>query len=412
MQNNQHPDRQRILSELHLRPSYKITGEKKLKHRTFLRDDKNFAAFFAALNEQLIKQGFETYQAGESHYFIKMATTRVRIEIYGEFIAVTVVDNSDDISSFKFENLPLLGKLIAAIQIKILNNVPTMEQEAKNHFRDSSLIISHIMSGGAQVFTDLREKNEGNIEIWVNNLTLSPRLLGVSVQRILEIESYRMMALLGLIEAQNIAPILRRLEQELPTLIERSQNLTGLSENKLILDELVNMAVETETLAASTQFRFGATRAYNELIRLRLLAIEEKKAYDFPTFTSFLSRRLDPAIRTCLTTDDRLANLSRKLARAAQLIRARVDVILAQQNQELLNSMNQRAHLQLQLQQTVEGLSIAALSYYIVGLVGYVTKSAKDLGVIDSLTLINAISVPVIVAGVWMMVRRIRKKHS
>ncbi len=36
--------------------------------------------------------------------------------------------------------------------------------------------------------------------------------------------------------------------------------------------------------------------------------------------------------------------------------------------------MNRRAELQLRLQQTVEGLSVAAISYYIVGLFGYVAK--------------------------------------
>ncbi len=41
---------------------------------------------------------------------------------------------------------------------------------------------------------------------------------------------------------------------------------------------------------------------------------------------------------------------------------------LEAQNQTLLASMDRRARLQLRLQQTVEGLSVAAICYYVVGL--------------------------------------------
>ena len=37
--------------------------------------------------------------------------------------------------------------------------------------------------------------------------------------------------------------------------------------------------------------------------------------------------------------------------------------------------MDRRARLQFRLQQTVEGLSVAAIGYYVVGLFGYVAKA-------------------------------------
>ncbi|MGT2466713.1 DUF3422 family protein [Mesorhizobium atlanticum] len=74
------------------------------------------------------------------------------------------------------------------------------------------------------------------------------------------------------------------------------------------------------------------------------------------------------------------ANLSRKLTRATTLLRTWVDVDVEKQNRDLLASMNNRARLQLRLQQTVEGLSVAAVSYYVVGLIGYVAKGASIFG--------------------------------
>ena len=62
------------------------------------------------------------------------------------------------------------------------------------------------------------------------------------------------------------------------------------------------------------------------------------------------------------------------------LLRTWVDVEVERQNRDLLASMNNRARLQLRLQQTVEGLSVAAVSYYVVGLVGYLAKGSPIFG--------------------------------
>ena len=147
---------------------------------------------------------------------------------------------------------------------------------------------------------------------------------------------------------------------------------------------------ELEAGAAASLFRFGASRAYNEIVQLRLQTIGERKVEGLPTWSSFLARRMAPAMRTCATTEERQDNLSEKLARAANLLRTRVDVELEQQNRDLLKSMNERTRLQLRLQTTVEGLSVAAVSYYVVGLFGYLVKGAHDEGVPVDISLATA----------------------
>jgi uncharacterized membrane-anchored protein len=171
------------------------------------------------------------------------------------------------------------------------------------------------------------------------------------------------------------------------------------------------LAAELEAGAAASQFRFGASRAYSEIVNLRLATIGERKVGGLPTWSSFLARRMAPAIRTIATLEERQANLSRKLARAAQLLRTRVDLELEAQNRELLRSMNERTRLQLRLQATVEGLSVAAISYYVVGLFGYVVKGAHDRGVPIEPTVATAAFVPVAILAIWWVVRRIRRRH-
>jgi uncharacterized membrane-anchored protein len=159
-------------------------------------------------------------------------------------------------------------------------------------------------------------------------------------------------------------------------------------------------------------FRFGASRAYEELVEQRLQTIGERKVGGLPTWSSFLARRMKPAMRTCVTLEARQSSLSLKLARAANLLRTRVDVELEQQNQELLKSMNARTRLQLRLQSTVEGLSVAAITYYVVGLFGYLVKAAHDTGRMTmEPSIITAAFVPVAAITIWWIVRRIRRKH-
>ncbi|MBI3705491.1 MAG: DUF3422 domain-containing protein, partial [Rhizobiales bacterium] len=222
---------------------------------------------------------------------------------------------------------------------------------------------------------------------------------------------YRTLALLGLPEAQRLSPSIGRIEQRLVEVTEEMRRTDKLVDNHRLLDELTELAGELEAGAAASLFRFGASRAYNEIVQMRLQTIGERKVGGFPTWSSFLARRMAPAMRTCVTTEERQTHLSEKLARAANLLRTRVDVELEQQNRDLLKSMNERTRLQLRLQTTVEGLSVAAVSYYVVGLFGYLVKGLHDKGVPVDVSLATALFVPVAVLAIWFVVRRIRRRN-
>ena len=117
-------------------------------------------------------------------------------------------------------------------------------------------------------------------------------------------------------------------------------------------------------------------------------------------------------MRTCVTTEERQAKLSRKLARAANLLRTRVDVALEQQNQDLLQTMNTRTRMQLRLQATVEGLSVAAISYYVIGLFGYLVKAVHDTQLVHvEPSYVTAAFMPIAIVTIWLIVRRIRRRH-
>ena len=93
--------------------------------------------------------------------------------------------------------------------------------------------------------------------------------------------------------------------------------------------------------------------------------------------------------------------------RVSNLLSTRVEIEQQQGNQAVLEAMNDRQGLQLKLQSTVEGLSVAAITYYIVGLIGYLAKGAKVLG--WPLTAENtiALAIPLVALGVWWFICRI-----
>jgi uncharacterized membrane-anchored protein len=144
----------------------------------------------------------------------------------------------------------------------------------------------------------------------------------------------------------------------------------------------------------------------------RIEELRDQRIEGQQTIGEFMERRLAPAMRTCETMERRLESLSERVARASEMLRTRVDVTLAAQNRDLLASMDRRARLQLRLQRTVEGLSVAAITYYAVGLVSYLTQGLDAAGLDLPKEIVVAIAVPVLAAIAWLGLRRLHKKFD
>ena len=155
-------------------------------------------------------------------------------------------------------------------------------------------------------------------------------------------------------------------------------------------------------------YRFSASKAYAAIVAQRIEVLRESQFEGRQSFREFMMRRFDPAMRTVQALDNRLQDLISRAIRTGDLLRTRVDVERQTQNQELLSSMNRRANLQLQLQRTVEGLSVVAISYYATGLSLYVlTPLSGVMGM--SKSVLTAAVVPLVVGSVYLALRRIRK---
>lgn len=394
-----HPDRPRILAELHARPFTAVPTPHRLLH---------FAFQVTATDAEDDRVRMEVLAGGGTKpsgwlgdkRHLSLDNGRLRWERHGEFISYTLCA-AEGVAAAWPDHLVPPGPLLVAINLHLV-------AEAS---QPSAMVEALIVDGRALVSTNFLPTADGFVDLTVVNKGMNEDVAGATVQRILEVETYRCLALLGLPVAEKAAQIMGAIERELPVLMERMDAAFSLEDNRELLDRLTSMTLELERSSASTHFRFGATRAYAELVRLRLEALSERTEHGGPGLAAFFSRRFDPAIRTCATASDREANLARKLTRAAQLLRTRVEIALQSQNRDLLQTMGSRLQLQLRLQQTVEGLSVAAIAYYVASLFHLTVLGLRSVDHGIDPEILTALAVPVIIAAVALAVRRIRTHH-
>ncbi|MGX4769204.1 DUF3422 domain-containing protein [Bradyrhizobium guangdongense] len=416
-----HPQRGAVLGEVHARPFTRLTAPLTVLRMAFLSqgeiaaaDREKFVAFCAAHRQPPPDEDTK-------HHQVTIGAIQLRWEQHSEFTTFTwILGNVDqpargfgaigDEPAALIRSLPQSGQLLVAVKLEVEQTSAALER-AQQVFERGSLAMAAVRSGPAVIASDFRVDYQGFVRILVCNDGLSPGRLGALVQRVLEIETYRTLALLGLPAALKLAPSVDRIGRRLVEVLEEMQGAEDLKLNNHLLTELTALAASLERGAAGSLFRFGASRAYYDIVQARLAVIEGGEIAGYPTWSSFLARRMAPAMRTCATMEDRQANLSIKLARAADLLRTRVDVELEEQNRDLLRSMNERTKLQLRLQSTVEGLSVAAIGYYVVSLFGYLAKGAHDGGLHVEPSLATALFVPVAVGMVWIVTGTIRRRH-
>jgi len=395
-----HPDRPRVLAELHARPFSSIATPARFLHFAFLVDSIEAEHDCAQVERMVADESKESGWLAQKRY-LSLEGGRFRWERHGEFVSYTLAAQPDAVPMWPTDLVPP-GVLLVAVDLR------TTSYDQPH----TTIVNAPILGGNAQVSSDFAPNAEGFVEITIVNRHMSEDLAGATVQRVLELETYRCLALLGLPVAEKAAQTMGRIEKSLPAVMERMATASTLGDNRDLLDRLTSMTVELERSSASTHFRFGATRAYAELVRLRLEALSGGVNTASCELLSFFSRRFEPAIRTCLTAATREANLSRKLTRAAQLLRTRVEIALESQNRDLLEQMGERLQLQVRLQQTVEGLSIAAISYYVAGLFHLLVSGfGSASGAVDS-ELLTAVAILPIVATVAIVMSRLRRHHQ
>ena len=421
-----HALRRVLNDEVHARPPEQLRPPVRLSYLALIPDHDR-AADIKALHDLVTRFGAPAPRPDQNHYSADLGAFRIKWERHTEFMrykffvsgAESTPFSNPAITAVPAEWLSALpGKVIAAYHAVILTEPAggvAMETVADAHFNGNALIGSMTSGGKGLALTDFRIHDDGFGRLVVYDSGMTPRQLGRLVQRIMEIDTYRMMALLAFPVARTLGPQLQQAEQELLAIIDAVQGAKE-EDEPLLFDRITKLEAQVEKTRSDTHYRFSAATAYHTLVEQRVDELREQRIEGLQTFREFNERRLSPAMATCRTTSARLEAILERVGRTTMLLSTRVNVTREKQNQQVLKSMDRRATMQLRLQQTVEGLSVAAISYYIVGLVGYAAKGVKASGRDINLDLITAWSIPIVIGlvayGLYRFRRSIEKDHD
>ncbi len=404
--------------ELHGRPGLPVRTPARITHLAFTlsEGDADPLAHVATLCGGL---GLRQPAPHAHHHAVEFADGLLKFERHGEFYRISVTREGKNLKHEAIASLPegwvaeLPGKRLVAIHTHILaKSAPTpSEASLKALFGHDEMASSAVNQGKAIVWSDFRIGADGYTRMLVHDHGLSPMRMGRLTRRLHEIETYRMMALLGLPLARQLQQKIRPLEAALSVTIANMLSAKGTDEDSKLLDGLTAIARDVEELSNLSSYRFAATRAYAALVAKRIQELGEERVMSYQRLGVFLDRRFSPAMSTCTAVGDRINSLALRSERASNLLRTRVDIMLEMQNQQLLRSVDRNARQQLLLQQTVEGISIVAISYYAISIVAKLIDGLGSyLPGLDT-KLAELISIPVIIAAVataiWMVHRKL-----
>jgi uncharacterized membrane-anchored protein len=421
-----HPQRITLADEVHARPPEPLATPARASYVAVLVDSDAREQELRHLQTLCKRYDVAGPSAEASHFRVTLANTlgamRLKWERHGEFSGYTfsvegLADTPFDTTAA--QQLPagwlaaVPGRTVAAVHAEVtaaaaaMTGAPSSDELAQR-FAGHMVVGAEIADGAATLYTDFRLHDDGCSRLWLVHRRLTLAQTGRVLQRVFEIEAYRVLALLALPIARRQAPRIAAIEDSLATLTDQMAREDA--NDEALLHELMRLAAEVESGIAASQFRFGACEAYHGLVLRRIAELRESRLPGLQTIDEFMSRRLAPAAATCSNVSQRLKGLADRIGQASALLATRVGIAREQQNQALLASMYRRAKLQLRLQQTVEGLSIAAIVYYVAGLIGYLAKAARGAGLRIEPDVVVGVSIPVVAVIMFALVHRMRKK--
>ena len=415
----QHELRRALADEVHARPSHELDTPSRATYLAVLVDPAERAHELEHLRMLCELFGIEPPGVASTHFSTRLDRLTMRWERHGEFSNYTFT--VDGLSPKPFSEPPILllpsgwiatlpGRVLVAAHAKLVDakTVAVDTDFLAAHFGGNLVVGSEVGEGAGTVYSDFRVRADGFSRFLLIDDGFTARQAGRTMQRVFEIETYRMMALLALPLARDQASRLPEVEAALAAIT--SDIAAHRQDDESLLDGVTRLAAEVERGLAATQFRFDACRAYGELVQTRIAELRERRLAGVQPIGEFMSRRFAPAVATCASVSNRMQGLSERVARASALLSTRVDIAREQQNQALLVSMDRRAKMQLRLQQTVEGLSVVAIVYYAASLVALAAKGMKSSGLHVEPDFVVGLSIPVLAALVFVATRRARRR--
>lgn len=406
----EHAYRRLIDAETHARPVLPMAAPCRIRRLAFMSADDG--SDLRALHGKMaaVAGAVADGPAWARQLVFERGGRHVTWELHNEFATLTWTSAIEDWETRpEGIGLDLHARLLLVFATRI-DLVPSQAigELALGGFSPLSLCYSRVFDGQAEAATDFRLDADGFTRFEVAAGSSGDLRRGVIVRRLLEIETYRTMALIGLPLAREMGGRVGAYERQLAAIMQTIGRGDTAAEHQATLAALHALSSEVGRTVEETSFRFAATQAYADVLDERLRRLGEQAIGEFTTIERFINNRAHPAIATCRAMEKRLSALTDKVQRSIELLDARISLSIQTQNQAVLDGLSATARSQFRLQQTVEGLSIIAISYYALGLLGYVYEGLHEVLPLAKGTMM-ALSAPLVLLVVFLGVRQIRK---
>ena len=309
---------------------------------------------------------------------------RLRWESHREFCTFQFIKNVNLDENYLFTDSNInfiphlwinnLSSIINCVNLEVINK-KNIKSESNEYifsaFNNNYVAGSNLCNNKGSVFSDFKIDTNGYHRILLingdKNGEMSGHQLGRSIQRILDIESYRSMSMISFIKSKDI-----------------NLNLDNISKNLIKINELdnpndkffklKNISDEINILNIRNKFRFQASKGYYPIIDDRFKELNFSKIEGIQPYEIYLNSRINPTKRITLATENRLNETLDIVNRSSILIKTEIELDIKKNSIALLDNMSKKKDIQIKLQKTVEGLSTIILTYYSVNLFNYLLK--------------------------------------
>jgi uncharacterized membrane-anchored protein len=403
---NYHPERDRLLAEAHARPSTPLDVPVFATRIATISGQDGGAADRAHLAD-LCRSSLVPEPPMDARWWaFDAGRWTLRWERHTEFSSWTIFGRAPVDGPPRAWLAALPGEVLVSTTADLRRDTESAVAAAPP--LGTSMIGSVVLDGAATIYTDFKPDESGTTRFLVLVRSLDRVLAGRLTLMLLEIETYRLMALLAFPLAGEAGAQVSAFELETGTLAAQLAEEVGVDADRALLGRLVALSGEAEALNARTSYRFRAGAAYYGIVRDRIATLRETHIPGMQTIGEFMDRRLAPAMRTCDAVAEREAAVIERIARTGQMLRTRIEIEAEATSAALLKSMDNRALTQIRLQRTVEGLSVAAISYYSVSLLAYPVKAIEHSWPQFDAGLATGLLAPVVVFAVWVALKRLR----
>ena len=423
-----HPQFEAAAMATHSRPALPVEAPAEINHAVILAGEADPGADHRHFVDAVEAIGWKVVQESTGEVLAVKARSTMKWERHTEFISLTVVAGEklgNTEASQAFETT--LAKLTSgadgseAEEVGVLSRTRVLVGRPSDNLAisrvDTPIQKVLVVGDSIQVETTLLHDSTKMVEYRATLLNedsapMSPRRVGRFVQRLIEIESYRLLAYLAVPMMQRIGPRVSALESRVNEIAKRAADDPEPDEEAAILTELTSLSAELQSIGSASEFRFAASLAYSAIVDERLESLREKRIEGSQRISTAIKRRLDPAMRSCSALLRRQQKIADRIGYVTELLRTRVDLALQDQNAAVLQSIDQRARAQLRLQQAVEGLSVAAITYYTLGIINYLIKGLPLYSETVTKDMIQALFVVPVALLVFLGLRRVRARNE